>query len=250
MKLLVLIPAYNEAANIGAVIHEVREYLPSAIIVVVDDGSRDCTAQVARENQANVLQLPHNLGIGGAVQTGLRLATIKEVDYIVRLDGDGQHPAKEIVLLLEPVVNDKVDIAIGSRFCGDAIPPAVSMPRKIGIWLFCRLTSFLSGYKVTDPTSGFMAMNHKVAAFLACNLAQDYPEVDARVLLKREGFRIAEIPIVMRSRQGGVSSINAMRALYYAFKVTLSVLAARSRITTKPASTINQESLEAIEVVS
>jgi glycosyltransferase involved in cell wall biosynthesis len=234
MNLVAIVPAYNEATNIANVVADINYTIPGISTVVIDDGSRDDTAQVARNAGATVLRLPHNLGIGGAVQTGLRFAVLRQADYIIRLDGDGQHPASQISLLLEPVLRGEVDIAIGSRFCSGSNPPKVSFPRRVGIRMFCLMTSILSGNKVTDPTSGFMSMNSHVAAFLASNIAQDYPEADARVLLSRGGFKIKEIATQMLERQSGISSITPLRAFYYALKVSLSVLAARSRILTHP----------------
>ena len=236
MNLIAIVPAYNESTNIANVVKDITQTIPGVSVVVIDDGSRDNTAQVARLSGATVLRLPHNLGIGGAVQTGLRYSVLRKADYIVRLDGDGQHPASQIALLLEPVLRGEADITIGSRFCEGANAPKVSIPRRIGIRMFCMLTSILSGNKVTDPTSGFMAMNSHVAAFLASNIAQDYPEADARVLLSRGGYKIKEIATQMLERQSGISSITPLRALYYALKVSLSVLAARSRILTRPNS--------------
>lgn len=230
MNLVAIVPAFNEAGNIANVVTEIAHSIPGISIVIIDDGSRDHTAQAARQAGAIVLRLPHNLGIGGAVQTGLRFAVLRKADYIIRLDGDGQHPASEIPLLLEPILRGEADITIGSRFCGDARPPKVSFPRRVGIFLFCTMTTILSGQKVTDPTSGFMAMNATVANFLANNIAQDYPEADARVLLTRGGFKIREIATQMRERVSGISSITPLRAFYYVFKVSLSVLAARSRV--------------------
>lgn len=243
MNLLAIVPAFNESANIANVVRDITQTIPGISVTVIDDGSRDNTAQVARKAGAIVLRLPHNLGIGGAVQTGLRFAVLCNADYVIRIDGDGQHPASQIHLLLEPVLRGEVDIAIGSRFCQGANPPPVSFPRRIGITMFCVLTTILSGRKVTDPTSGFMAMNARVVAFLARNIAQDYPEADARVLLSRGGFQIREIATQMRERQGGISSITPLRAFYYALKVSLSVLAARSRILNRPGmeSTYDQE---------
>jgi glycosyltransferase involved in cell wall biosynthesis len=230
MDIIAIVPAFNEESNIANVVAEIFHTIPGISIVVIDDGSRDNTSQSARRAGAIVLRLPHNLGIGGAVQTGLRFAIYRKADYVVRLDGDGQHPASEIQLLLEPVLKGTADITIGSRFCDGSNPPKVSFPRRVGILMFCAMTTLLSGQKVTDPTSGFMAMNAVVAAFLASNIAVDYPEADARVLLSRGGFQIKEIATHMRERQGGISSITPLRAFYYVFKVSLSVLAARSRV--------------------
>jgi hypothetical protein len=241
MNLIAIVPAFNEASNIANVVNDISRTMPGTTVVVIDDGSRDNTAQVARQAGAIVLRLPHNLGIGGAVQTGLRFAVLRQADYVVRLDGDGQHPASQISMILDPVLRGEADIAIGSRFCKGANPPRVSFPRRVGITMFCTMTTVLSGRKVTDPTSGFMAMNGHVAAFLARNIAQDYPEADARVLLSRGGFKIIELPTQMLERQSGISSITPLRAFYYTLKVSLSVLAARSRILSRPAPEVNPE---------
>ena len=230
MNIIAIVPAYNEGSNIANVVADISHTMPGIDIVVIDDGSQDYTSQMAQQAGAIVLRLPHNLGIGGAVQTGLRFAVESMADYIIRLDGDGQHPASQISLLLEPVLRGEADITIGSRFVSGSKLPPISIPRRIGIKVFCFLTSILSGRKVTDPTSGFMAMNSHVAVFLIRNMAQDYPEADARVLLSRGGFKIREIFTQMRERQGGLTSITPLRALYYIFKVSLSVFAARSRI--------------------
>lgn len=229
MKTIVVIPAYNESAYIGTLVREVHEILPQTDVVVVDDGSSDDTGQMARQAGAIVLTPPFNVGIGGAIQTGLKLAVTEKYDYVIRIDGDGQHPPREIPRLLSAVIDDEADVAIGSRFCSGESRPPINIPRRIGIFMFSKLTSIFSGQKVTDPTSGFIVMSEKAAAFLSKNLAQDYPEVDARVLFVRAGYRVREYPTEMRERQGGISSINKWRALYYIFKVTLSVLVARTR---------------------
>ena len=132
MKIYAIVPAFNEATNIANVVADITKAVPGITIVVIDDGSRDNTAQVAKLTGAIVLRLPHNLGIGGAVQTGLRFATLCNADYVVRLDGDGQHPAEGIPLLLEPVMSGELDIAIGSRFCCDSPKQVVSFPRQVG----------------------------------------------------------------------------------------------------------------------
>lgn len=229
MHVAVIIPAYNEAGNIASLVHEVRQYLPGAKIVVIDDGSKDSTGQIAKSAGGIVLSPPFNVGIGGAVQTGLKWAVIEGVDYVIRLDGDGQHPPSEIPRLFEAVLNDETDIAIGSRFISGVETPPITLSRRMGILFFSRLTSLLAGQNVTDPTSGFYVMERGAAKFLSENLAQDYPEVDARVLLSRAGFRVKEFPTRMRPRIHGVSSITLWRAIYYVMKVSLSVVVARTR---------------------
>ncbi len=229
LHIAVIIPAYNEAGNIAALVQEVNQVIPGAKIVVIDDGSSDNTGQIARSAGAIVLTPPFNIGIGGAVQTGLKLAVIEGDDIVIRLDGDGQHPPFEIPSLLEAVASGEADVAIGSRFCSGGEAPPISVARRIGIFFFSQLTSLLAGQKVTDPTSGFYVMDKKAAAFLSHNLSQDYPEVDARVLLSRAGFRVKEYATKMRPRVHGVSSITVWRAFYYVLKVSLSVIVARSR---------------------
>jgi len=228
-KVIIIIPAYNEGMNIAMVVNEAQDVMPQAMVIVIDDGSSDDTSRIARQAGAEVLTLPYNIGIGGAVQTGLKFAERKGFDYIIRIDGDGQHYPKEIPILLKAVVNNETDVAIGSRFCNGRKSSEISLPRRIGIFLFGTMASFLSGQEITDPTSGFIVMNKKAIGFLSKNLEQDYPEVDARVFLLRAGFRVHEYPAEMRIRQGGVSSINAWRALYYAIKVTFSILIAKTR---------------------
>ena len=229
MKEIVVIPAYREEATITTVIQSVKRVLPGCAVLVIDDGSPDSTGIHARQSGAFVLKFPYNVGIGGAIQMGLKFAVMQDYDIIVRLDGDGQHPPEAIPLLLAPVAENIVDVAFGSRFCAGAVPPKIGFARRIGIFVFRVLTTWFTRQKITDPTSGYMVMNRKAASFLATNLEHDYPEVDARVLLARAGFRMKEYPINMRTRQGGISSIDTWSAVYYMFKVTVACLAANSR---------------------
>lgn len=229
MGILTVIPAFNEATTIAALVRGITSVLPEGEVVVVDDGSNDDTGLIARHEGAMVLRPPFNLGIGGAVQTGLMLVSTGNYEYIIRLDGDGQHPPEEIPILLKAVCEGEADIAVGSRFFPRSQAPPISLNRRIGIFLFSKMASFFSGQTVTDPTSGFMVMTREVAIFLSKNLSQDYPEVDARVLLARGGFKVREYPTRMLPRQGGVSSIDLWHACYYALKVTLSIMMARNR---------------------
>jgi glycosyltransferase involved in cell wall biosynthesis len=228
-KVIIIIPALNEGMNIEKVVSEAQDILPQALVTVIDDGSSDDTGIIARRTGADVLTLPFNIGIGGAVQTGMKFAKRNGFDFIIRIDGDGQHYPNDIPILLKAVMDGETDVAVGSRFCDGRKSSEISLPRRIGIFLFSTLTSILSGQKVTDPTSGFIVMNKKAIGFLSKNLEQDYPEVDARVFLLQAGFQVREYPVEMRIRQGGESSINAWRALYYALKVTFSILIAKTR---------------------
>ena len=222
MSLLIIIPAFNEAERIPGVIGDLRANLDNADILVVDDGSRDGTSAIARELGVNVLTMPFNLGIGGAMQAGYCYAQRRGYDIAVQFDGDGQHLAREIHNLLQPVMTGNADIAIGSRFLGqgDYRP---SFSRKVGIKVFSTILSSILGTRVTDTTSGFRAANRKVIEFYSHTYPDDYPEVEALVLLHKAGMKIAEVPVHMRDRPSGQSSITAVRSVYYMVKVLLAV---------------------------
>lgn len=221
---IVIIPTYNESMNIGMVIGELKEVLPNTPIIIINDGSTDNTGEVARLAGGEVLQMPHNVGIGGAVQTGLKFALSKDAKIVIRIDGDGQHIPSEIPKLLKEVESGTVDLAVGSRFLEGGIPPKIPWLRQAGIFVLCRLVSILGRQKTTDPTSGFMVLNRDATEALTKIISQDYPEVDARISLLRAGIRIREYPTEMRLRQGGISSISYISGIYYMIKVTLAVL--------------------------
>lgn len=221
-RTLIIIPAYNEEQSLPAVIDDLRRHIPGGDILVVDDGSRDRTAAAARSAGVRVASLPFNLGIGAAMQTGYRYARQKGYDIAIQFDGDGQHMAEEIAILLEKLGKGGADIVVGSRFLkkGDYRP---SFFRKIGIWVFSTVLSSILGMPVTDTTSGFRAANRRVIEFFAGNYPEDYPEVESLVLLHRAGMAIAEAPVRMRDRTGGRSSITPIRSAYYMVKVLLAV---------------------------
>ena len=223
MKILVIIPAYNEAENIRGVILSVKKEVPHADVIVINDGSSDATSQVAKGLGVRVVDLPYNMGIGAAMQTGYIYAAVNGYDIAVQVDGDGQHPPDQIQKVISPVIEGKADIAIGSRFLGEGeyVP---SLARSVGIKTFSLMLSLITGQKVTDPTSGFRAVNKDVIKFFARNYPEDYPEVEAVVLLHKAGFRIMEAPVRMEARVWGKSSITYVRALYYMVKVSLAVL--------------------------
>jgi glycosyltransferase involved in cell wall biosynthesis len=222
MKMLVIIPAYNEESSLPGVIGDLRTHCPSADILVIDDGSRDGTGAVAQKMGVPLLTLPFNLGIGGAMQTGYRYAERHDYDVAVQFDGDGQHLASEIGHLLSPIADGSGDIVVGSRFRADTAYRAPFF-RKLGIWIFSTVLSRILAMRVTDTTSGFRAANKAVIRFFAGLYPEDYPEVESLVLLHRAGLRIAEVPIRMQERTGGRSSITPVRSAYYMVKVLLAV---------------------------
>jgi glycosyltransferase involved in cell wall biosynthesis len=221
---LIIIPAYNEQGAIRQVVAHVRNAIPAADVLVINDGSVDNTAQEAEAAGALVVQHPFNLGIGGTVQTGLKFARAQDYDYAIRLDGDGQHNAEEIALFLDALRSHKADMIIGSRFLRERVEWHIPWQRQIGIRFFGWAVSQLIGKRATDTTSGFCGMNRPAIDILATYLPQDYPDVESRVILYKAGLTQLELPVRMRARQAGVSSINAWKSLYYAFKVSVGMV--------------------------
>ena len=221
---IAIVPALNEEGSIARVIEEIRAYDPELRIVVVDDGSTDRTAEAARAADAMVLRLPFNLGIGGAVQTGLRYAHENGFEFAVRVDGDGQHDAAQLATVIAPVLRDEADIAVGSRYLGlggEGYRSTAS--RRLGIRILARTVSLLTRQRITDPTSGFQALNRKAIALFAADYPHDYPEVEGLVLLVRHRLRLREVPIEMRPRATGRSSIRTLSSAYYMVKVLLAL---------------------------
>lgn len=226
-RIIVAIPAYGEEKSIGAIVASVRQKLPYDV-VVVNDGSPDRTSAAARNAGAITLDLPCNLGIGGALQTAYQFARDRGYDALVRIDADGQHEVLDIARVLEPVLRDQADAAIGSRFLGES-EYRISIPRIFGIRFFRGLVRWNTGYRVTDPTSGFFAINRRLIEFYSHHYPSDYPEVDAYILMHRLKARTVEVPVRMYERSEGKSSITMFRAVYYMVKVTLSFFINRIR---------------------
>ena len=233
-RIVAVVPAFDEAGAIGEVVEEIRAFDPTIDVVVVDDGSTDATPDVARAAGAAVVRLPFNLGIGAAVQTGFRYALEQGYDVAVRLDGDGQHDASELGKLLEPLARDEADVVTGSRFRGGDDSYRPPLGRRLGITWFARLVSLLSRQRVTDTTSGFQALNRSAIELFARDYPSDYPEVEATVLLLKHRLRLMEVPVVMREREHGSSSITFVSSIYYAIKVTLALLVAMARRSAVP----------------
>jgi len=222
-RALVVIPAYNEEDAIAGVIRDVRRHAPWADVAVVNDGSHDGTTGRAREAGAKVLELPVNLGIGGAVQTGFRYAWQEGYDLAFQFDGDGQHRARCLAALAGPVLAGKADLAVGSRFLNPRGMTAQGM-RLVGSWILSRVISVLVRQRVTDPTSGFRVAGRSAIALFAREYPQDYPEPESLVLMHKQGLRVAEVPVTMRRRRGGVSSISLFHGVHYMTKVLLAVV--------------------------
>lgn len=220
---LVIIPAYNEALSIPVLAKEFRAINEKFDIVVIDDGSTDETTLAAKNNSLNVITLANNLGIGGAVQTGFIYAKEKGYQYAVQVDGDGQHPPKEIKKLLQKMVTDDADVVIGSRFI-EKKGFQSTIARRAGINLINAFVWFFSGLKIKDCTSGFRAYNQKAISFLSENYPEDYPEPEALVVLKRNGFKIIERSVIMEERISGKSSITALKSVNYVIKVLFALL--------------------------
>jgi len=221
-KTLIIIPAFNEEANIKGVITDLRAHQPLSHIIVVNDGSGDNTPAIAEAEGVTVLSHPFNMGIGATMQTGFKYALINGFDVAVQVDGDGQHPAEEVQVLLDTLQKHKADLVVGSRFLNKTgYRPSVA--RGAGITLFSKLVSFIIGAKVTDTTSGFRASGKRCIEFFSGHYPDDYPEVEALILLHKKGFRIKETPVKMARRQGGRSSITPIKSIYYMVKVSLAI---------------------------
>jgi glycosyltransferase involved in cell wall biosynthesis len=215
---IAIVPAFNEERNIARVIGELGVFDPELDVVVVSDGSVDGTADAAAAAGAHVVRLPFNLGIGGAVQTGFQYARDNGYDLVVRCDGDGQHIPAELPKVIAPVVAGKADIAVGSRFgSGDGYRSSAS--RRIGIRLLALVVSAIARQRVTDTTSGFQALNRRALELFAADYPHDYPEVEGMVMTIKHRLRLVEVPVLMREREHGTSSITALRSVYYMAKV-------------------------------
>lgn len=222
--LLAVVPAFNEQQNILAVIRDIQKDLPDADILVVNDCSGDRTSEVARTaERVRVVDLPCNLGIGGTMQTGFKYAMAQGYDYMVQIDGDGQHVPGEVAKLLATMRENRCDMVIGSRFL-DIESYRTTWCRRLGIRFFYFLIRMLANTRITDSTSGFRLYNRKSMAILSRYYSSDYPEPDAIIQLKKHGLKICEVGVVMRERGHGQSSITMIKSPYYMAKVVLTIL--------------------------
>ena len=228
MKLLVIIPAYNEQGNILNTLKDLKTHCPEADPLVINDCSADDTLAILRKNGIPHLNLPVNLGIGGAVQAGYLYAKENGYDIAVQFDGDGQHRADCIRALIQPVLEGRADMAVGSRFLRDSAADSFksSAARRTGIWILSWLIRLVTGTTVLDVTSGFRAVNRDLIDYYAEHYAQDFPEPEAIVMAVNNHFRVAEVPVGMNERVSGKSSIHALKTVYYMVKVSMAILVA------------------------
>ena len=223
MTTLILIPAYNEEANIARTLRGVRGVVPDADIVVINDGSADRTTEIAVANGATVLPLPFNLGYGAALQTGFRYAVQHGCDTVVQIDADGQHEPECILDLLAALRDQGADIAIGSRFLdgGSYKPPAT---RALGMALMRTIVRAATGKAITDPTSGFQALSRRAVALYASDVyPADYPDADVLIMIARAGLKVVEVPVRMYPSPTGKSMHSGLKPIWYMFKMLLSI---------------------------
>jgi glycosyltransferase involved in cell wall biosynthesis len=219
---LIIIPAFNEEGAIAGVVRSAREHMPGVPVLVIDDGSVDGTISQARSAGADVLTLPHHLGLGGCVQTGYKLAYELGFEYVIRIDGDGQHDARDIPRILEKLRTTGCEMVIGSRFVSFN-GSETSLLRALGIRFFRLVLQPILGKPVHDPTSGFVGVNRRALAVFGRSFPLEYPEIEALVVLQRRRFRFEEIPCKMRPRTTGRTSITPVKSLYYIAHVLLGV---------------------------
>lgn len=222
-KRLVIIPAYNEEASIINTVKSIQEKAEGFDYIVINDCSTDNTGQICEENKFNVIHLPQNLGIGGAVQTGYLYGYRNGYDVAVQVDGDGQHDPAFLTRMAEYMEDNQADMVIGSRFIEKKGFQSSGM-RRLGIRYFTGLIKLLTGEKVTDPTSGLRMVNRDVMKFFSENYPNDYPEPESVVAILKRRKKVEEIPVIMRERTGGVSSISPKKSIYYMIKVTMAIL--------------------------
>ena len=221
-RVAVIVPAYNEEHTIGGVVRNIKTLGEGYHAIVINDNSNDRTSVVAQQEGAIVIDLPYNLGIGGAVQTGFRYALANNYDACVQVDGDGQHPTGEIPYLLKTLIEEKCDLVIGSRFIVKT-DYDISYMRKIGIQIISLFLRLSTSINIKDPTSGFRAINTKAMGLFAKEYPQDYPEPESLIFAHKYGFKVQEVSIEMKNRMHGTSSITPLKAGYYMIKVLLAM---------------------------
>ena len=220
MKKLIIIPAFNEESNIEKTVTAIQKNAQGFDYVIINDCSTDRTKQICAEKGYNVVNLPINLGIGGAVQTGYKYALERDYDVAVQVDGDGQHDPEFLNEMADYLMENELDMVIGSRFIAKEGFQSSKL-RRVGIVFFSKLIKLLTGTLITDPTSGLRMIGRNTMALFAADYPRDYPEPESVVAVIRRNMKVKEIPVVMKERQGGVSSISLKKSVYYMIKVTL-----------------------------
>ena len=228
MKKLIIIPSFNESESIEKTVLDIQKNAKDFDYVIINDCSTDNTREICEKNAFNIINLPVNLGIGGAVQTGYLYAYMHDYDVAVQVDGDGQHDPQFLKKMADYLAENELDMVIGSRFI-DKEGFQSSAIRRVGITYFTWLIMLCTGKKITDPTSGLRMIGKRVIELYAHDYPKDYPEPESVVAAIRKGMKVEEIPVVMRERQGGESSISMNKSVYYMFKVTLAILVERLR---------------------
>lgn len=228
MKVLMIVPAYNEQENIVETINQIRSFKYEGDFlfdyIVINDGSTDNTQQICNENNIKCLQLIQNLGIGGAVQTGYIYAYLNNYDIAVQFDGDGQHDINSLMNIITPIMRNECDFVVGSRFVNGNSSFQSTRMRRLGIKWLSKVIKIFGGISIKDPTSGFRAANRTCIQIFAHSYPIDYPEPEAIVMLAKKNVRIQEAQVNMFEREGGKSSINMWRSIYYMFKVTVAII--------------------------
>lgn len=225
---LIIIPAYNESACIEKTVKDIQKYAPEFDYVVINDCSTDNTREICEQHGFHLINLPVNLGIGGAVQTGYLYGYRNGYEMAVQVDGDGQHDPAFLKEMAEILEKEGLDMVIGSRFIEKKGFQSSSM-RRVGIRYFSALIKLLTRVRITDPTSGLRMVNRRVMKEFAHNYPKDYPEPESVVAILERGCKVKEIPVVMRERMGGVSSISMKKSVYYMVKVSLAIVIEKIR---------------------
>ncbi len=228
VKKLVIIPAFNEEGSIEKTVEDIVTNAPDFDYVIINDCSTDKTLEICREKHFSYLNLPVNLGIGGAVQTGYRYAFFHDYDIAVQFDGDGQHSAKYLSSMSKLLEDENLDMVIGSRFIEKEGFQSSAL-RRVGIRFFTNLIKFLTGSTITDPTSGMRMINRKLLECFTYDYPKDYPEPESVVSALSTGYKVKEVPVQMNERSDGVSSISMRNSVYYMIKVSIAVIIARLR---------------------
>lgn len=223
MSYLIVIPAYNEEATIGDVILSIKKIKLGMDILVVNDGSSDRTSEIAKTSGAKVIDIPYNIGYGGAIQTGFRFAVNYNYDYVITMDGDGQHKPESIKSLIEVMETKKVDVVIGSRFLEGNY--SMGLARRLGSWIFSWIAKLYTGVRISDPTSGFQIYNRRVFTYLSLgdNYPLDYPDVNLIMALHRMNFQLTEAPVKMTVKEGK-SMHSGLKPLFYIFRMILAII--------------------------